>query len=251
MIAVLRTADGGVCSYMKVLPMEIIISLFVIVFTALVMLGAIVCLVMEASDRLNSLREKAPWFVKLVERRESLNVLLFVCFFMMLGNGYELLIKEVPEVPQPPIVKIALPPAPIIPPPVKQPTPKQILVTPEWAFSPEKADAFINGTKTAVAKFTIITAIDDSESNRFGQQVYSLLKRSGWSTTDTEPVRTPWVGRFQGVTIRISHPDFQAAKDLQNAFKYLGLAAEGHLDSTIPPDVVQIDVGYKPDYWKY
>jgi hypothetical protein len=93
---------------------EIVVSAFVILFVVLVMAGAVVFLVMEASDKLDTLREKAPWFVKLIERRESLNVLLAVCLFMLLGNGYELIMKEVPEVPAPPVLKLPPPPAPEI-----------------------------------------------------------------------------------------------------------------------------------------
>ncbi len=91
--------------------MRIVISIFVIVFTALVMVAAVVFLVMEATDKLESLRKKAPWFVILIEKRESLNVLFVVCAFLLLGNGYELVVKEIPEVPAPPVVKI-MPPVP-------------------------------------------------------------------------------------------------------------------------------------------
>jgi hypothetical protein len=121
----------------------------------------------------------------------------------------------------------------------------------DWVFSPEKADAFVAGTKTATAKFSIITAVDDSQSNRFGLQLLSLLKRAGWMPIQDQTIRTPWVGRFQGVTIHVSHQDFQAASDLQTAFKTLGISAEGKITTGLPPDVIEIHVGYKPDYWKY
>lgn len=124
-------------------------------------------------------------------------------------------------------------------------------LTADWVFSPEKADAFVAGTKTATAKFSIITAVDDGQSNRFGLQLLSLLKRAGWTPIQDETIRTPWVGRFQGVTIHVSHQNFQAASDLQTAFKSLGISAEGKISSGLPPDAVEIHVGYKPDYWKY
>jgi hypothetical protein len=104
---------------------EIFITAFVILFVVLVVVGAIIFLVMEACDKLDTLREKAPWFVKLIERRESLNVLLAVCLFLLLGNGYELIMKEVPGIPEPPIVKI-LPP---VPPQIVVDNPKVIIHT--------------------------------------------------------------------------------------------------------------------------
>lgn len=94
--------------------MGLVIPIFIAVFTVLVMLGACVFLVMEAQDRLESLRAKVPWLTRIVEKRESFNVLFVVCIFMLIGNGYELLTKEMPETTAPPIVKILPPLAPIV-----------------------------------------------------------------------------------------------------------------------------------------
>lgn len=105
--------------------MEIFVRIFVILFTVVVLIAGLAFIVLEANDKLETLKEKAPWFVKFVERRESLNVLVAVCIFMLLGNGYELVIKEMPEVPSPPVVSLKSPsPPPItitqISPPAKE-----------------------------------------------------------------------------------------------------------------------------------
>jgi hypothetical protein len=119
-----------------------------------------------------------------------------------------------------------------------------------WSLSPEKVEALYGGVKTTTAQFMIIAALDDNQSYRLALQIHSILIRAGWTSAETQPSRGPWVGRFQGVAIKVSHPDFQAAKDLQDAFKYLGLNAAGQIDKDVPNNIVEIDVGYKPDYWK-
>lgn len=95
--------------------MRLVVPIAVMFFSLIVVLMAIVFLVMEAQDRIETLREKAPWIMRFIERRESLNVLLVACLFMLAGNGYELLTREVPEVPEPPTVVINAPAAPTIP----------------------------------------------------------------------------------------------------------------------------------------
>ncbi len=94
--------------------MKILVSTFVIVFTVLVLVAGAVFMILEANDKLETLREKAPGFVKFVERRESLNVLIIVCIFLLLGNGYELVMKETPEVPAPPSLTLKTPPQPAV-----------------------------------------------------------------------------------------------------------------------------------------
>jgi len=111
--------------------LEVVISIFVILFAVVVVLAAAAFLVMEAIDKIDSLRDKAPWLVKLIERRESLNVLLAVCVFLLLGNGYELVMKEIPEVPPPPSVKFITPPPPLVVQPTETPVVKVITPQPK------------------------------------------------------------------------------------------------------------------------
>ena len=94
--------------------MRLIFSIALILFTAVVILGAIIFLVMEGLDKVESVKQRVPWLARFIEKRESFNVLFVLCIVMLIGNGYELLTKEAPEIPAPPIVKILTPPAPII-----------------------------------------------------------------------------------------------------------------------------------------
>jgi hypothetical protein len=84
-------------------------------FAALVFIFAVAFLFMEAIDRVETIRTKTPaWFRRIIERRESIYVLLFLSLVLQAGNGYELLVKEIPEVPEPPVVKINPPAVPAI-----------------------------------------------------------------------------------------------------------------------------------------
>jgi len=94
--------------------MELLVTGFVVVFTALVVIAAIAFLVVEATDRLETLRKGCPWLMKFIERRESLNILLGICIFLLLGAGYELTLKEIPEVPSAPTITLKSPPPPPI-----------------------------------------------------------------------------------------------------------------------------------------
>jgi hypothetical protein len=90
------------------------VSILVILFAAVVCILAFGLLIMGALDNIESLRKRAPWFVKVTEKRESLVALLLLCVLLLVGNGYELLEKEIPELPAPLIVQIRTPPPPAI-----------------------------------------------------------------------------------------------------------------------------------------
>jgi hypothetical protein len=94
--------------------MRLLISALLMVFVVVVLLVAFGFVLMEAHEKIGYLREKAPWFVKIIEKRESFNILFLFCVFLLIGNGIELINKEVPEVPLPPIVPITSPPPPLM-----------------------------------------------------------------------------------------------------------------------------------------
>jgi hypothetical protein len=115
-----RLEDG------RVMHLSLLVSGLIFLFTALVVVGAVWFLIMEGLDRIESFKKRAPvWLTRFIESRQSFSVLFLLCVVLLIGDGYELLIKEIPEVPQPPIVKIIPPSPPTIvntpPPTVVQP----------------------------------------------------------------------------------------------------------------------------------
>jgi len=92
--------------------MKLIVHIVILSLAAIVILGGIVFVVIDMFTRVEYLKSKISWLGKVLEWRSSLTALLVVATFLLIGDGYELFIKEVPEVPAPPvfIVKAPLPP---------------------------------------------------------------------------------------------------------------------------------------------
>ena len=65
---------------------------------------------MEGLDRVKSFKERAPNFLtRFIESREAFVPLLLICIALLVGDGYQLLLKEMPEVPKPPVIEIKAP----------------------------------------------------------------------------------------------------------------------------------------------
>jgi hypothetical protein len=79
------------------LHLVLVLRFGVWIFAALVILAAAVFLVIEAMDKVDSLRKRAPWIPRILERRSAFVSLLLICFVLLIGDGYELLTKEFPE----------------------------------------------------------------------------------------------------------------------------------------------------------
>src|ERR1700735_1540620 len=94
--------------------MEIIPHVLILLFGAVVIIGVVSFLVIDVFGRIDYLKDKAPWLQRVLERRDALGVLVLVAIFLLLGTGYELLIKEVPEFPAAPTVTVKSPIAPEI-----------------------------------------------------------------------------------------------------------------------------------------
>jgi hypothetical protein len=92
--------------------MESVVHVLVFAFAAIIVLGAVVFLVVDMFGRVDFLNTNEAWLPRFLERRKALNICLLVAVFLLIGNGYELLIKEIPEIPEPPVLKIAPPKAP-------------------------------------------------------------------------------------------------------------------------------------------
>jgi hypothetical protein len=94
--------------------MEVMAHILVLGFAGVVVLSVVVFVVVDMFGRVDYLKDKVPWLQRVLERREALGVLLLVAVFLLIGDGYELLIKEMPEIPKPPTVQIIAPSPPPI-----------------------------------------------------------------------------------------------------------------------------------------
>lgn len=95
--------------------MRLVLSIAILVFTIFALLVAAIFLLMEATDKIEALRKHAPWLIRFVERRESLNTLMLLCLIMLTGNAFELVTKELPEVPELPSIKFQPPVLSVMP----------------------------------------------------------------------------------------------------------------------------------------
>jgi hypothetical protein len=91
-----------------------VLSVVVWLFAAIVVVGAAGFVVLDAMDKVESIRKRAPWITKILKRRGALLALLMICTVLLIGDGYELLTKEVPEISAPPNVTLTSPPSPRI-----------------------------------------------------------------------------------------------------------------------------------------
>ena len=62
--------------------------------------------------RVDYLKEQAPWLKRMLDRKSAFGVLLLVTIFLLMGDGYEVLTKEMPE-DNPPRVTFPAPVGPI------------------------------------------------------------------------------------------------------------------------------------------
>jgi hypothetical protein len=91
--------------------MGLIPHIVILVFAAFVVLAAIIFLVADMFGRVDYLKENVPALNRILERRSAIAVLLLVAIFLLVGDAFELVTKEIPEVPKPPVLKL-VPPVP-------------------------------------------------------------------------------------------------------------------------------------------
>lgn len=89
--------------------MHVIVSVVIWLFAAIVVIGGFGFVLLDAMDKVESIQKRAPWIINILERRGALVVLLMICAVLLIGDGYELLTKEVPEIPNAPIIKLVGP----------------------------------------------------------------------------------------------------------------------------------------------
>jgi hypothetical protein len=94
--------------------MKLIVHIVILSLAAVVVMGGIVFVVIDMFTRVDYLKDKFSWLGKVLEWRGSVAALVLVAVFLLLGDGYELTIKEVPEVPAAPTVIVKAPLAPVV-----------------------------------------------------------------------------------------------------------------------------------------
>jgi hypothetical protein len=92
---------------------SLVIPVLLFLFGAFVIVLGVAFLIMQGLDQVESIKKRVPWLTRALDKRESLVVLLLLAIVLLIGNGYELLIKEVPGVPSAPNVTIKAPSPPV------------------------------------------------------------------------------------------------------------------------------------------
>lgn len=104
--------------------MERTIHVVILIFVTVIVFLGVIFGIVDLFGRVDYLKENVPGLGRILERRSGLAVLLLVAIFLLLGVGYEVVVKEFPEEPAP-IVKIMPPLAPLLAAPT-EPTPKPV-----------------------------------------------------------------------------------------------------------------------------
>lgn len=92
--------------------MRLILSVAIWCFAAVVVIGGMGFVVLDAMDKVESIQRRAPWITKILERRNAFVALLMICTVLLIGDAYELFKKELPEVPAAPIITFSTPAGP-------------------------------------------------------------------------------------------------------------------------------------------
>jgi len=86
-----------------------LVPFLVFAFCLVAAIIVVVFLVFDMIDKAQGLKKRIPLLEKFLEKKEAIPALLLILILMLVLNGYELVIKELPEVPEPP--KVAFPSA--------------------------------------------------------------------------------------------------------------------------------------------
>lgn len=104
--------------------MGMIVRVVIWLFGALVVTGAAAFVVLDAMDKVESIQKRVPWVSRILERRSAFVALLLICAVLLVGDGYELFTKEVPEIPVTPNINFPSPSGPRITTTQRSPTVK-------------------------------------------------------------------------------------------------------------------------------
>jgi hypothetical protein len=172
--------------------MESAIHIVIYVFAAIVIVGIFIFGVIDMIGRVDFLEEKFPQLGRILARRSALVAFLIVAIFLLIGNGYELITKELPT-PSPPVIQIKPPQAPVIQiqPQKKSPPAAEDKSAPLDRFlNAEQKERLFNDLKRVAADprqkdyitVTIAAAFPhDRESSRLVYQLTDVFYDAGWN----------------------------------------------------------------------
>jgi hypothetical protein len=219
---------------------HVILSVAVWLFAAIVVVGVIGFGVLDAMDKVESIKTRAPWITKILERRSAMAALLMISIVLLVGDGYEFLTKEVPDV-APEHVAFSPPLAPSIA--VSQSTfPKaaESLITPDGLLTNAgrtmlRKALLANGiTKDDKLWFSVVSAEDVHELD-LGHQLANIFVSANLGNPGVTEHGNAWIGTaFHGVVVRI-YVDCQMAPFDMPIIK--GIALRDAFRTVIPAQV--------------
>jgi len=150
--------------------MSIIVQIFGFLGIAIVVIFMSLVWAVEMLDKVETLKEKAPWLGALVSHNKWHGVVLLACWILLTVNGYELLTKEIPEVPSPPQLTFSVPPAPALTivrvnPPMAEQCWVNSMTVPPPRFNPAVVSASETFVFCNVPKRSPVMAVIDYDKN--------------------------------------------------------------------------------------
>lgn len=107
--------------------MERLVHIGVVLFGGVLVFTALVYVVIDMFGRVDYLKEHIPWLARFLERKDTMGALVLVAVLLFIGNLYEIMNHEIPEISGPTIRIVPPVPPAVIVPQVPQPKKKQQL----------------------------------------------------------------------------------------------------------------------------
>jgi hypothetical protein len=200
------------------------LHILILCFAAIFVLAGVALAVVDMFGRIDYLKEKFPWLGNVLEKKGTAAVLFLTAIFLLFGDGYELLVKEMPPIPEAPKMTIMVPAPPTIA------TTKVVTVQGACKLTPEQltlahqapcpqqsgiATTYLDRMRTTNAHLT------DADRGRLSQALFEFA-------AILDQANTVW-GKANNVDTDLSKSDFamrktrlQAllplAKDYEHAF---------------------------------
>jgi hypothetical protein len=79
-----------------------VMPVLVVIFCFFAAILLVIFLIFDMMDQAEGLKKRVPGFAKFLEKKEAIPIFLLIFIFMLVVNGYELVTKEIPDVPEAP-----------------------------------------------------------------------------------------------------------------------------------------------------